>query len=258
VSESPSFDLTGKVALVTGASRGIGAAAVRALSSSGAAVGINCLPTPAMRAAADELAGEVARRGGTPIVLPADVSDRESVSEMFVTCEREIGPVDILITNAANLRGTPWDETDLGEWESIFKVNTTGTFLCARAAYASMRSRGGGSIITVSSATVELGFGGSVPYIAGKGAVIAFTRALAREGGRHNIRVNSVMPGAIVTETTLELEAPGEREALVTRQCLPRSGVPDDLAGTFVFLASAASAFITGQVLAVDGGLIHY
>jgi 3-oxoacyl-[acyl-carrier protein] reductase len=211
-----------------------------------------------MRGAADELAGDLVRGGGTAIVLPADVTDLESVSEMFSACERELGPVDVLITNAAELRGTSWDQVDLSEWNSILGVNATGTFLCARGAYESMRARAGGSIITVSSATVELGRGGSVPYVASKGAVIAFTRALAREGGRHNIRVNSVMPGAIETETTRELERPGDRDAMVKDQCLPRRGIAADVAGTFVFLASPASSFITGQVIAVDGGLIHY
>jgi 3-oxoacyl-[acyl-carrier protein] reductase len=97
-----------------------------------------------------------------------------------------------------------------------------------------------------------------VPYVTSKGAVIAFTRALAREGGAHDIRVNSVMPGAIETETTRELEQPGDRDAMVREQCLPRRGIAEDVAGTFVFLASAASSFITGQVIAVDGGLVHY
>jgi len=221
-------------------------------------VGINCLPSPKMRAAADELAADVGREGGTTVVLPADVTDSRSVSEMFETCERQLGPVDVLITNAADLRETPWDGVDLQVWESMLRVNATGTFLCAQLAVASMRPRGGGTIITVSSATVELGYGASVPYITSKGAVIAFTRALARVAGPDNIRVNTVMPGAIETETTRELEPPGAREEIMKGQCLRRGGTAADLAGTFVFLASSASSFITGQVIAVDGGLVHY
>ena len=167
---TPSFDLTGKVALVTGASRGIGAAAVRALSGHGAVVGINCFPSSTMRAAADGFAAEVAGHGGSAIVLPADITDRRGVVEMFEKCEKDLGPIDVLITNAADLGDTPWDDLDLAGWESMLRVNSTGKmFLCAQAAYETMRARAGGVIITVSSATVELGHGASVPYITSKG-----------------------------------------------------------------------------------------
>jgi 3-oxoacyl-[acyl-carrier protein] reductase len=253
----PSFDLSGKVAIVTGASRGIGVAAVQALARYGAAVGINCLPSQEMEHAADRLAAVVASDGGTAVVLPCDVTDSDAVAGMFRDCERQLGPVDVLIGNAADMRAVPWDDVGLDEWADIFAVNSTGTFLCARAAFDSMRPRRSGVIITVSSVTVEQGQGGSVPYIASKGAVVAFTRALARVAGPHGIRVNSVMPGAIRTETTSALEQPGARNAVVAAQCLPRVGVPEDVAGTFVFLASEASAFVTGQVMAVDGGLVH-
>ena len=193
-------------------------------SRHGAVVGINCFPSSAMRAAADELAAEVAGHGGRALVLPADITDRRGVVEMFEKCEKDLGPIDVLITNAADLGDTPWDDLDLAGWESMLRVNSTGTFLCAQSA-TKMRARAGGVIITVSSATVELGHGASVPYIASKGAVIAFTRALAHVAGPHNIRVNSVMPGAIGTETTLEVSRPGAREALLEKQCLLRGGV---------------------------------
>jgi 3-oxoacyl-[acyl-carrier protein] reductase len=254
------FDLSGHVALVTGASRGIGAAAARALASHQAAVAINYLPTRAMEAAANQVVDDVQRQGGTAVAIPADVTKAAEVDAMVARCERELGPIDVLIANAANLRRVAWEDLSEQDWDEVFAVNSTGTLLCTRAVLGSMRARNRGSIITVSSVTTELGHFASVPYIASKAGILGFTRALARIAGPDGVRVNCVMPGAIRTEQELERRTPTDEvdEALLRNQCLPRRGQAGDVAAAFVFLAAPASSFITGQVINVDGGWVHY
>jgi 3-oxoacyl-[acyl-carrier protein] reductase len=254
------FDLGGQVALITGASRGIGAGAARALAAHQAAVAINYLPTDTMAKAASQLVDEIRSSGGSAIAIPADVTNAGQVDEMVARCERELGPIDVLIANAASFRRVPWDDLSEEDFDDVFAVNAKGAFLCARAALASMRARKRGSIITVSSVTTELGQSGSVPYIASKASIIGFTRALARIAGPDGVRVNCVMPGAIVTEYELERRAPSVEAdlALLSNQCLPRRGRVQDVAGAFVFLAAPASSFMTGQVVNVDGGWVHY
>ena len=174
--------------------------------------------------------------------------------------ERTFGDVDIMVANAAYSERMPWNEIPLDQWDRTMAVNVRGTYLCARAVYPSMLRLGRGSIITLTSVTVELGMAGFLDYVSSKAGIIGLTRALAREVGKDGIRVNSVMPGAIRTEQEVELNFDERELAALSaeRQSIPRRGYADDLTGTFIYLASDDSAFVTGQVVTVDGGWVHH
>lgn len=252
--------LRGRVALITGASWGIGAAVATAYAREGASVVVSSYPSPEMEDRADAVVGAITAAGGAAIRLSADVSSREQLNDVVARAEREFGDIDIYVANAAYSNRLPWHEISAEQWDHTHAVNLRGAFLGAQACYAGMLRRGGGSIITVTSVTVELGMAGLLDYVSSKAALIGFTRALAREVGAEGIRVNAVMPGAIRTEQEVALGFDEhELEVLsAERQCIPRRGFADDLAGAFVFLASDESSFISGQVINVDGGWIHY
>lgn len=253
--------LENRVAIVTGASRGIGAAVAEAFAREGASVVVNTIADETMDALADEVVTRISAAGGAAIKVVADVTVPDQIEQMVTRAEAAFGDVDVLVANAAYARRTPWTEISIDQWERTMAVNVRGTYLCARAAYPGMVRKGRGSIITVTSVTVDLGMAGSLDYVASKAAIIGLTRALAREIGGEGIRVNSVMPGAIRTEYEVEIETVSEAELaelMAARQSLPQRGYADDLAGTFVYLASDDSAFVTGQVIAVDGGWINH
>jgi 3-oxoacyl-[acyl-carrier protein] reductase len=199
--------------------------------------------------------------GDRAIACRADVSDQAAVQRMVADTEAALGPVSILVANAAASERLDWTDITEEAWDRIMAVNVTGTLFCAQAVYPAMRRAGRGKIITLSSVMVELGGVRALHYVTSKAALIGFTRALAREVGQYGICVNSVMPGAIKTESEEELY-PGTSDAIAERQAevqsIPRRGVADDLAGTFLFLGSRDSDFITGQVIPVEGGWIHY
>jgi 3-oxoacyl-[acyl-carrier protein] reductase len=253
--------LEGRVALVTGGWRGIGAAVCGAYATEGAAIALNF--PPGDRFARDEAvrrASDLARLGAGAIAVEADVSDRGSVAKMVTTVEQQLGAISVLVANAAATGRRSWDEIDEGEWHRVMDVNVTGTLLCSQAVYPSMRAARHGKIITVSSVMVELGAEQALHYVTSKAALIGFTRGLAREVGREGICVNCVMPGAIRTESEEEL-FPGQSDEIAKeqrkRQSIPRRGGPDDMTGAFVFLASSESDFVTGQVFVVDGGWVN-
>jgi 3-oxoacyl-[acyl-carrier protein] reductase len=245
------------VALITGASRGIGAAVACGLAREGADVALNHLPNPEMRRLAEQTAKEVESEGGNAISVGADISDPAAVAKMITTVTGAIGAPDILVLNAAVIDHRSWTDIDVESWDHISAVNLRGAFLCAREVYPYMRARGHGRIITVSSVMAHLGLPGALHYVTSKAGVIGFTRALAREVGPDGITVNCVAPGAIRTEHELE-EFPDQDDELLrraaARQSVPRRGVPADMVGTFVYLASTDSDFVTGQVINVDGG----
>ncbi len=247
--------LAGRVALVTGASRGIGAALCRGLAAEGAAVAIHHRPGAQEAADAEALARELRDDGARAAVVSGDVADKAQV-EAFVAAARErLGPLDLLVANAAATARVPWTEIDGDEWRRVLGANLDGLLWCAQAVHDGMRERGGGAIVTVSSVTVELGAAGALHYVTSKAGIVGFTRALAREVGGEGIRVNCVMPGAIRTEA--ELEQFPDQDALAAEQAAaehPRRGLPEDLVGAVVFLCSDESGFVTGQVLTVDGG----
>lgn len=252
--------LAGRVALVTGASWGIGASVAKLFAREGASVVVNTYPDAKMDKLADGVVDAIRADGGSAVKVPADISSEEQVAEMVEAARREFGDVDILVTNAAYGVRVPWHEITTKQWDYTQAVNVRGAFLCAKACYPGMLRRKGGNIITVTSVTVELGMAGLLDYVSSKAALIGFTRALAREVGKDGIRVNSVMPGAIRTEQEIALGFDEEelKKLSAERQCLPRRGFADDLAGTFLYLASDDSSFVSGQVVNVDGGWIHY
>lgn len=247
-----------RVALVTGASRGIGAAVARRLAREGMAVAINSYPDGEMLNQAKEVAEEIRGRGGEAAVFAADVTDAEAVDEMFTDCEQQLGPVGALVLNAAATGRQPWDEITESAWDKVSDVNLKGAFLCCRRAFGGARGADGGAIVTVSSVQAKLGAPQSLHYTTTKAGLLGFTRALARELGSRGIRVNSVMPGAIQTEEELESfpDQAAVRERVLANQILQRRGLAEDVAGAVSFLLSPDSGFMTGQTLCVDGGWV--
>jgi len=251
--------LAGRVALITGASRGIGAAVAQAFAREGAAVALNHLPHPEMRRLAEQVAKEIEAQGGDAMSIGADISDAGAVTAMMAAVRDTIGAPDVLVLNAAATERRSWTDIDAGSWDRISAVNLRGAFLCARAVHPSMHAQRFGRIITVSSVMAQLGLPGALHYVTSKAGVIGFTRALAREVGAEGITVNCVVPGAIRTEVEVA-DFPDQetlRQRAAARQSVPRRGVPADLTGTFVYLASTDSDFVTGQVINVDGGWAH-
>jgi 3-oxoacyl-[acyl-carrier protein] reductase len=249
--------LDGKVAVITGSSQGIGAAVALGYAKEGAKVAVNYNRNGEL---AERVVGEIRAGGGEALAVGGDVSKARDVAKMFDVAREAFGPVDILVANAAANPRRPWYEIPESEWDLVMSVNLKGALLCAQAAYPDMKARGYGKVITLSSVMAELGTGPCLHYVTTKSGLIGFTRALAREVGRDGIRVNCVMPGAIRTEQEIkdfpDQEAVARRAA--ERQCLPQRGLPEDLVGTFVYLASSDSDFVTGQVINVDGGWVHY
>jgi 3-oxoacyl-[acyl-carrier protein] reductase len=252
------MDLGGKVAVVTGAGSGLGRAAALALAAHGADVVVAGLDPPQLETG-EGLAGTAAAIeavGRKSLALEADISDPREVAALAAGTADAFGGADILVNNAAVYPTGPWTEVEESEWDRVFAVNARGYFTCCKAFHPHMKSRGGGSIVSVSSITFFVGVTGLIHYASSKGAVVGLTRALAREVGPENIRVNAIAPGAFPTRAE---RLPGRdldklnREVLEA-QALKRRGTPEDVAGAVVFLASDLSGFITGQTLLVDGG----
>ncbi|WP_236789840.1 SDR family NAD(P)-dependent oxidoreductase [Amycolatopsis sp. GM8] len=247
-----------RVALVTGASRGIGAASARRLARDGMAVAINSYPDGEMLAQAKEVAEDIRSAGGEAVVFAADIADAEAVDEMFTDCEQQLGPVGALVLNAAATGRLPWDEIAEDAWDKVSAVNLKGAFLCSRRAFGGSRGQDGGAIVTLSSVHAKIGAPQSLHYSTTKAGILGFTRGLARELGPRGIRVNAVMPGAIQTEEELESFPDQEevRRRVLDNQMLQRRGLADDIAATVSFLLSPDSGFMTGQTLCVDGGWV--
>ena len=246
--------LEGRVAVVTGAAQGIGAAYARALAAEGASVCVADILDPA------QVVGEIAGAGGAAIGCVADVADPAACRAMVAQTADAFGGLDVMVSNAAlfaALTRKPFTDIIEAEWDRVMAVNVKGVFNCACAAAPEMRKKGGGAIINISSNTVMTGVPGMLHYVSSKGAVLAMTRALARELGDDNIRVNAIAPGLTMSEG---IEAKREMLAenirmIAAGRAIKRDQVPDDLIGAVLFLASEDSAFVTGQTLVVDGGL---
>jgi 3-oxoacyl-[acyl-carrier protein] reductase len=241
-----------KAALITGASRGIGAATARILAERCYAVAINYNRS---KDRAEALAAELTAAGHTAIAIQADVSDRQQTHNMVDSVLDKFCQLDILVCNAGiSWSGLLGDMTE-AEWRNIFAVNLDGVFHCCQAALPHFISRKAGKIVTVSSMWGQVGASCEVAYSASKAAVIGFTKALAQEVGPSGITVNCVAPGAIETEMNKNLPAEA-METLAEQTPLGRVGMPEDVARSILFLASDGADFITGQVLSPNGGLV--
>jgi len=237
--------LLGKVAFVTGGNTGIGAAIARRLSAEGASVAIAYHED---EAGAAELATAL---GSQSAAVRCDVTDPASVETAVEQATASLGPVTALVNNAAVLRRTPFLEIGDSEWDQVVHVALYGAFHCARAVIPGMIEAGSGSIVSIGSELVSLGGELQSHYVAAKGGVVALTRALAFELGPHGVRANVVAPGPTKTRM-LSTEIP---ESFVDTVPLRRLGVPDDVAGAVAYLLSDDAAWVTGQVLGVNGGL---
>jgi len=247
-----SLDLSGRVALVTGAARGLGFAIARGLARAGALTVLNGRDAGALAGARGTIEGE----GGRADVAVFDVTDRDAVRSAIAGLEARHGAVDVLVNNAGIQRRHPVTEFPLEDWDAIIATNLTAPFLVSQAALPGMKARGRGVIINIASLMSELGRPTIVPYTAAKGGVRQLTRGLATELGPAGIRVNAIAPGYFVTEMNRALIDNKEFDTWVRgRTPMRRWGDPDELAGIAVFLASDAASYITGQTIFVDGGM---
>ncbi|MGM0688392.1 MAG: 3-oxoacyl-[acyl-carrier-protein] reductase [Bacillota bacterium] len=245
------MDLTGKAAIVTGASRGIGRATAISLARSGASVVINYSRN---QAAAEAVKKSIEDFGGKAAINQADVSDYIQCESLVKSSIDQFGRIDILINNAGITRDNLLARMKSEEWQQVIDTNLTGVYNCCRAIVKPLlKQKSGGRIINIASVAGIHGNSGQANYAAAKGGVIAFTRTLAKELGSRNITVNAVAPGFIETEMT-EAISDQVKEQVLSRIALSRFGQPEDVAEVILFLASSAG-YVTGQVIAVDGYL---
>jgi len=245
--------LAGKVAIITGGARHIGAAYCRRLADEGAAIVIADVLD------GEPVAGEIRKKSGKAIALKVDVSKEEDTVRMAAETVEAFGRIDVLVNNAAifiNIQRHPFYEITAEEWDRVSAVNIKGPFLCAKAVFPQMKEQKSGKIINISSSTAYWGTPNFLHYVASKAALVGMTRSLAREVGDFGICVNAIAPGLV------EHEGQNAPKALTELQLKARSikrlQTPDDLMGTLVFLASSDSDFMTGQAIVVDGGSIFH
>jgi len=250
------FELTEKVAVVTGGARGLGRGISIALAKQGAKVAISDLLT----GEAEKTVQDISRSGGQAVAVQTDVTDLHSVNAMLDRVHEFFGPVDILVNNAGWDRILPFSETTPEFWDKVISINYKGVINCVYATMNDMIERNSGKIISIASDAGRVGSSGEAVYAGAKAAVIAFSKTIAREFARHKINVNVVCPGPSQTPMVEEMKQESELALKLitsTERHIPlrRMGQPQDIAGAVVFLASEEASFITGQVLSVSGGL---
>lgn len=245
------FDLTGRTALITGASRGIGAATARALDRAGARVALVARKASALEGVAKVLSHD-------PVVVPADLQEAETPSQIAAQALAALGRVDVLVNNAAAAARLPSTELDAETVDRMLAVNVRNLLLLTTALLPSMVEYGSGSVVNVSSVSGVIGTPNRSAYAATKGAVDAMTRSLAMEFGPRGVRVNAVAPGVIDTDLWKSNKAiPGVVEEIEAQIPLRRWGTAEDVADVIVFLASDAARYVTAQTISVDGGMAH-
>ena len=246
-------DLAGKVAVVSGGSRGIGAATCRLLAQNGAKVTVNGRD----EAAIDSVVQEIQGSGGEAIGVAADLTDLAAVERMRRRIEEELGPVDVLAAFAGG-QGypTPTEQMAEEQWRSVMDSDLTATFLTVRSFLPGMIERGGGSIVTMASSAARLPSQASAAYAAAKAGVVMFSKHVASEVGQHGVRVNCLAPSSVLTERVKRLMPEETQRQVASMHPLGRMGTPEDVALATLFLASESSSWITGVTLDVAGGRI--
>lgn len=248
------FDLTGKTALVTGATHGLGMAIATGLANAGAKIIINDVFSDKLDAAR-----EAYQKNGVDIsTYQLDVTDEEAVNEMIPRMEKEVAPIDILVNNAGIIKRIPILEMKADEFREVLDVDLTGPFIMSKAVAPGMIARGHGKIINMCSMMSELGRNTVSAYAAAKGGLKMLTRNMATEWARHNIQINGIGPGYFATSQTEPIRVDGHpfNEFIISRTPAGKWGDPEELAGAAIFLASDASNFVNGIVLYVDGGIL--
>ena len=250
---NPLFDLTGRVALVTGSYQGLGLAIARGLGVAGATVVLNGRNEGKLREAIAALSGEGLQVSGCCF----DVSKAAQMQDKIPTLEREVGRIDILVNNAGIQRRSPLEQFEASVWQEVLDINLTGLFLVTKQVVQGMIARKSGKIINICSLMCEMARPTVGAYTAAKGGVKMLTKAMAVEWGKHNIQVNGIGPGYFATEMNRPLKEDPNFDAWIrSRTPAGRWGEPPELVGAAVFLASRASDFVNGQIIYVDGGIL--
>jgi len=252
------FDLSGKTALITGGNGGIGYGIAKGLADSGANIIIAARNQAKIEKAVDSL-NDTKIMDVSVSGYNVDVSNEKSVNKLVEQATDRF-PIDILVNNAGINIKKPPTELSIDEWNKVVNINLTGSFLCAKALYSSMKSNGGGKIINIGSMTSVFGVEWAAAYASTKGGVVQLTKSLAVAWARDNIQVNTILPGWITTDLTknTKIQAPDRYEQISSRIPQNRWGEPEDLAGTAIFLSSSASDYVTGVSIPVDGGYTSF
>jgi gluconate 5-dehydrogenase len=248
------FDLTGKTALVTGATHGLGMAIASGLAEAGAKIIINDIFADKLEAAKKEYA----KKGIEVFTYQLNVTDEAAVAESVAKMEQEVGPIDILVNNAGIIKRIPILEMKADEFREVLDVDLTGPFIMSKAVAPGMIRRGHGKIINMCSMMSELGRNTVSAYASAKGGLKMLTRSMATEWARHNIQTNAIGPGYFATAQTEPIRVDGHpfNDFIINRTPAGKWGEPDELKGTAIFLASEASNFVNGHVVYVDGGIL--